>query len=986
MIMKSKQDVNSTPCRPAGATCHSGARPDRGVAAQLGPLAGTRGSMTQHVVSGIGAILVIGLVLIGVPALLITLFGNPLPTSDETAVALRLEPDWGNRTLLGAVLPCATWIAWALFAAPLLAEIVERRTGRRQRPSSSMFRVQRQVAATLVTAALFTVVAPTLPAAPSTAQGLTVTSDTGPSDAAAYVGFTSVERMEDGIDRGSGVPATGGRTYQVKSGDTLWAVADEYLESGRKFPAIVHASEGIEQPDGRQLTDPNLILPGWRLKIPTEHHVAPRSPEPRSAQSELRGSPRPAATSISTPGTTDEAAAPSAPSNRSNPAQRPQLDRPATKTDPERTVEVPPIAVPGGVAAVLAASLLAVLGGRRRTQRSVRKHGERAAAPAAAVRDVERQVAAVQDASTVEALHTALTHIQVWAEDTDATLPALFAVRADDEQIAVYLAEPAELPPPFESTYGDNTAWLARRTALTPTTGSTVAPYPALVTVGSDGDAGLLLLDLEQLQVLSITGTDTALQRAAMNAIAAELASSPWAEGIHLSLVGLPPDLPFELDPYRIHRVADVEHLCHDLRTHLADRKNALRESGLPDVRTARVVANELESWAPFVVLVATDCTPAEQDELIQLAHEYGSAGLVVVQARSIDDGFTIDLHSMVAASYQSANSGLPPLPFAPQILDDDTLAAVLELFATSNALPVAPSNPDMEDSFRAAASVPRPGTHEAELATAPAVSPDRARASERSLDENAPYLRVLGPIDALNIAGSNLMPGRGIEFLNYLLAHQQPVSGAQIQKALWPSSYDRSNNNTRTLAKQVRSALGHDSDGHLWLPEGRGTTGFTLHPAIRSDWTDFIAFTRGNPSAASTEDLEAALRLVRGQPLMGSDAFRGRWAWRTIFEEQIIAAILDTAEALADRVLRVGDLSLIHIAARTARMADPLNELSWQIELKAAAATSNSREVERIIDDLYSTAGAGDPDYEPDEATTQLIAAGRVARRPEPR
>lgn len=246
----------------------------------------------------------------------------------------------------------------------------------------------------------------------------------------------------------------------------------------------------------------------------------------------------------------------------------------------------------------------------------------------------------------------------------------------------------------------------------------------------------------------------------------------------------------------------------------------------------------------------------------------------------------------------------------------------------------------------------------------------------------DAPYVRLLGPVDTLNIAESDLLRGRGVELFAYLLTHQQPVPGVEIQRALWPNSYDRSNNNTRTLAKQLRSALGHDTDGHLWLPEGRGNNGFTLHPAIRSDWQDFSALTGSNPSAASTEDLETALRLVRGQPLRGTDAHRGRWAWRSVLEEEILAAIFDTAEAVADRAIRIRDLRLTRLAVRTARTADPLNELSWQIELRSAIENANAREIECIIDDLHASAGVGDPDYEPDAAPKDLIAAGRSTMR----
>lgn len=925
--------------------------------------------LARHIVAGIGALLVIALVLVGVPVLLISLFGNPLPTAQQLAAAARLDPDWGNRTLLTVVLPCVTWIAWAFFAFPLLTEIVARSTGIRVRLSGPIFQPQQRLAAALVSAALFTAMVPTFAFAAPAAHAHTPAAQPEVRAASGTTDSNALATVADHADTESGTRPARERAYRVKSGDTLWSVADRYLGSGRKYPAIVDASAEITQADGHHLTDPNLILPGWRLDIPAEHHATPPSPsdDPEPAQSSY-----PDRAKLATPTT-------GAYSDTGEPAPPP----PASATDANEDLDLQPApaAIVGGVAAVLAASLLVAVRLRRKRQRRSRAYGERIALPIDEAEAVEQQMVAVEAPTMVDALHHALAHIQTWAEGSGAALPELFAIRVDDELITVYLAEPAQFPSPFEAVYGDNTAWNALRTAFDPPLQPTIAPYPALVTVGTDQDGGQLLLDLEQLRVLTITGSEENLTHASMNAIAAELASVPWASDIHLSLVGVPADLPFELDPYRIHRVTDVAQLCRDLRTHLADREQALLESHLPDIRRARVVANDLEAWAPFVVLIAADCTPAEQQELMQLAEQHGPTGLVIVQTPS-DIAFdsVIDLQSATAASYESAGAGLPPLPFAPQLLSDQTLAATLELFATATAPSMAPLPARVvADIGPLPSASPPPDVVDTSAGEAISEPPDIAGPAAAA---PGPYVRLLGLVDALNVSGPAPLPGRGVEFLAFLLTHQQPVSGTQIQKALWPNTYDRSNNNTRTLAKQVRSALGYDDHGHLWLPEGRGSTGFTLNPAIRTDWHDFIALTAANPATASTEDLETALRLVRGQPLLGTDAHRGRWAWRAALEEEIIAAVLDTAETLADRALATHDHRLIRVAARAARTVGPLSELGWQIELRAATDMAGSTDIERIIDDLYTTAGGGDPEYEPDAATSELIAAGRLATR----
>ena len=51
------------------------------------------------------------------------------------------------------------------------------------------------------------------------------------------------------------------RTYTVKSGDSLWKIAEEMYGNGSKYPAIFEANKDI-------MDDPDKIFPGQELKIP----------------------------------------------------------------------------------------------------------------------------------------------------------------------------------------------------------------------------------------------------------------------------------------------------------------------------------------------------------------------------------------------------------------------------------------------------------------------------------------------------------------------------------------------------------------------------------------------------------------------------------------------------------------------------------------------------------------------------------------------
>ena len=47
----------------------------------------------------------------------------------------------------------------------------------------------------------------------------------------------------------------------VKDGDTLWGIANTYLNDPKKWPAILKYNQ-------LPLTDPNAAIPGMKLKVP----------------------------------------------------------------------------------------------------------------------------------------------------------------------------------------------------------------------------------------------------------------------------------------------------------------------------------------------------------------------------------------------------------------------------------------------------------------------------------------------------------------------------------------------------------------------------------------------------------------------------------------------------------------------------------------------------------------------------------------------
>ena len=216
----------------------------------------------------LGVLALVGIVvfLVGVPVGLLAVSGSPVPASipswDQVSAALT-RPDDGQ--LILGVLRVLAWAGWAYFAASLVVEIAAqvRRVPTPRLPGLNGGQV---AAAGLVSTAALVFAAPAaFAAAPAPAGEMS----------APAVSSTVAATDHDQKERGKRADR-----YVVERGDTLWEIADEELGNPRKFPSIVDASRGIQQPDGNRLTDPDHIEPGWSLRIPDTNTHAPVQDRP----------------------------------------------------------------------------------------------------------------------------------------------------------------------------------------------------------------------------------------------------------------------------------------------------------------------------------------------------------------------------------------------------------------------------------------------------------------------------------------------------------------------------------------------------------------------------------------------------------------------------------------------------------------------------------------------------------------------------------
>ena len=354
-----------------------------------------------RVLKGLGALVLLAVLVAGIPWALWHFVGWPLPHQLPSAAQVGRALNRQGipaQTLIDA-LAVVVWLTWATLVASLAAELPAALSGRHPphlpvvgvfqpvtgrlvaavivacltlapRPGhltvpgstggSSSFVERRPVAAlvvndtmlnhtvlnkTVLTAATTTTSAPPAPAATATA------SSAYPSPAAA----------------------TGETTYVVQRGDTLWGIAERQLGDPLRWSQIFQLNEGRPQPGGATLTDPHWIDPGWTLLLPATTTPAPTAAAPAPA-------PTPAAAPSATPVPTTPAS--TAPTTTTPATTTPTTSAPAATpatngTAPQhaRHAHDEPVRLPSGsvVAGSFAAGVLATVAlGRMRRRHAYR--------------------------------------------------------------------------------------------------------------------------------------------------------------------------------------------------------------------------------------------------------------------------------------------------------------------------------------------------------------------------------------------------------------------------------------------------------------------------------------------------------------------------------------------------------------------------------------------------------------------------------------
>ena len=456
----------------------------------------------------------------------------------------------------------------------------------------------------------------------------------------------------------------GNSRYTVLKGDTLSEIAARRLGDARAWPRIFEASRDLTQPDGRRLTDPNLIIPGWNLLIPmtaepTSERATSTDPGPATATTKT-GQPAPSASNkTATPDPTpanetapmSEGAVPPPVATLNAPATSVATEVPTADSDKnggqvsevasdqDTTAPAPWLLVGlSGAGALLAAGLLAALRKRRRAQFRARRPGRTIPVPPTELIPVEKTTTTegALATPTSTAIDQALRLLAA-SGTNPSTVPLLQAVQLLPGEVAVQLAEPATLTDPWRAGSSDGRRWLLAADAEQQVPDSR-APYPQLVSVGQGDDGTTWMVNLEQLGIVSVTGDPTYAADFARY-VAAEIAVNPWSRQVQLDRVDIAPEA-VSLDPARIHHHRLEE--PHALDAAIVGAVTTMDKCADHQVTAATGRVDDLgdDVWDSWLVLINGALSTTPLDHLLSLVDGHqartGTAVVLVAGAEPI--------------------------------------------------------------------------------------------------------------------------------------------------------------------------------------------------------------------------------------------------------------------------------------------------------------------------------------------------------------
>ncbi|WP_103502850.1 MULTISPECIES: BTAD domain-containing putative transcriptional regulator [unclassified Streptomyces] len=746
--------------------------------------------------------------------------------------------------------------------------------------------------------------------------------------------------------------------------DTLWGISERHLGDGLRYKEIFQLNKDRVQPDGSRLTEASLIRPGWILEMPADaeggdlveipHDMEELSEEEVEEIQEYGGT---GGADAADPASSPDAAPGGG--GVQNPGGMEVGPEPGADIVPERTEQAfdtgdggatGTAEMPNGpgsdisevaeedagfglsdalmAAPLLAAGLLGALGRTRRNalwqaaagtlRRSV---GDDLEPHDDAGTDVRDALLAGADPAAVAFLDRALRRLSADLDAAGRSLPSVYAAWLSDTEIHLQLAAPAGTPPAPWQLGQSESYWTLERDRLDASGGEepdAEAPYPGLVSLGTR-DSIRLLLNLEAVPgIVSVLGAPSD-REAVLSSIAAELATSGWADRMTVTLVGFGADLTV-LAPTRVRHLDDISGLLEVMETETSLRHSNLQHTGQDSVLTGRTGPARQHQWAPHLVVVGVEPTEDEAERLGGLASVSAPLGIgyLVTSDRPDLPGLAWEFEITEDGELKEPDMGLE---LVAQLLPAAQRAGVVKLFSA-----LGEAGAEGGAGFADPAFLVELGSSGKPEVYAELMGGWTLTGLETPEAERAVQLR---------------------EALALLLLHRAGVHPRVLATALWPRGVSddvrdafvgRLGEWLGTETVSGRPRLHVDADGRL-----------ALSSRVVSDWDvlrtlhhQTIAAPRpGLPAADRKRKLTDALSLAQG-PLLDGQRDGGRYGWlrHEIVDAQYPLLVGEVALTLAREHLKAGEGEPAYLAVRSALGAAPTDERLWNELLRAAHAT----------------------------------------------
>ena len=399
---------------------------------------------------------------------------------------------------------------------------------------------------------------------------------------------------------------TPGVVHQVAARETLWSIAEIQLGTARRWRDVAVLNYGRPQVGGGALAADHWLQPGWELLLPADpasttpvQELTDRGPSDGTAGAPPGGSP---------------------------------AEPNSVVGQPSRPGGPPVVPVGAGIVGVGMADLVDRL---RRVQQRHRVRGGRIRLPDQLLRPLEQRLRLDAGAGDLEAVEAAVVTLADvpggWPEGRRLTGATVGDGRV---RLTFDVVGPADAPAPF-TTSDDGLSVSVDRAALGPSANLRRSERqrfmtPTLVSVGrADGD--LVMVDLEGLGAIAIAG-DPITAEGLGRAIALELASSRWASGFDLVLVGFGAALA---NGDRVTVSGDAGPVIADLAWRRLMMSVQLDDAPGSSVDSARRF-DCMGDWRPIVVVCAPVVPPGDVGAILDLAGD-GRLGICAVAMADVE-------------------------------------------------------------------------------------------------------------------------------------------------------------------------------------------------------------------------------------------------------------------------------------------------------------------------------------------------------------